>query len=134
MIRAVLDTNIFISSIFWCGAPYLVVQKGLRGDFVIVTSLEILKEVKNTLHKKFRFPVEDTNTFLEIITLNSYLVEPRKRIRAIKADPYDNKIIECAVAGRAHFIISGDRHLLDLRRYENIEIITPQQFLNIYEV
>ena len=129
MIRAVLDTNVFISSIFWLGAPYRIVQKGFEGDFVIVTSPEILKEVGNTLHRKFRFPAEDTNTFLEIITLNSYLVEPQERIRAVKADPHDDKIIECALSGQAHFIVSGDHHLLDLRQYKDIKIVNPRQFL-----
>jgi len=129
MIRAVLDTNVFISALFWRGAPYQIMQKGLGGDFLIITSPEILKEIGETLQSKFEFPVEDTRAFLEIITLNSYVVEPRGRIEVVRADPSDNKIIECAVAGRAHFLVSGDRHLLNLKGYRGVKIVTPHQFL-----
>ncbi len=128
MIRAVLDTNIFISSLFWRGVPHHIVQRGLGGDFIIIISPEIIKEIGETLYSKFKFPAEDTRSFLEIIIVNSYLVEPRDRVEVIKKDPSDNKIIECAVAGRAHFIVSGDRHLLDLRGYGGIKIVTARKF------
>lgn len=129
MIRAVLDTNVFISALFWRGSPYHILQKGLGGEFLIITSPEILKEINDTLHRKFLFPVDDTNAFLEVITLNSYIVEPEERVRVVTADPSDNKIVECAIAGKAHFIVSGDKHLLKIKEYENIRIIAPAQLL-----
>ena len=128
MIRAVLDTNIFISALFWRGIPYHVVKKGLEGNFHILVSQGILEEVGEKLYQKFKFPVEDTRTFLEVITVDSYLVEPEEKVRIVKDDPSDNKIIECALAGRAHFIVSGDKHLLKIKEYKNIRIITPRQF------
>ncbi|MBI4159895.1 putative toxin-antitoxin system toxin component, PIN family [Candidatus Wolfebacteria bacterium] len=130
MIRAVLDTNVFISSLFWRGVPYQIVQKGLGGSFLIVTSLEILEEIGETLRRKFRFPAEDTRAFLGIITVNSHLAEPQDKVEVVRADPPDNKIIECAVAGRAHFIVSGDRHLLDLRKHGGAKIVTAREFLS----
>jgi len=54
---------------------------------------------------------------------------PSFRLRAIAEDPTDNKIIECAVAGEADYIVSGDRHVLDLLRYRNIAVVTPNNFL-----
>lgn len=129
MIRAVLDSNVFISSLFWRGAPYRIVQKGLGGGFIIITSPEVLREIGETLQRKFRFPIDDTNAFLEVITLNSYIVEPQEKVWIVKADPSDNKIIECAIAGEAHFIVSGDKHLLKVKEYTGVRILTPREFL-----
>ena len=125
-----MDTNIFISALFWRGAPYEVLRDGLDGQFTLLTSAEILRELEDRLKNKFRFPDSDTNEFLEIIAINSYIVESGARREAVKADPTDNKIIECAVSGRAHFIISGDHHLLDLQEYDGIEIINARKFLS----
>ncbi len=129
MIRAVLDTNIFISALFWKGAPYEVLKAGLDGKFTLLISTAILRELEERLKNKFHFPDDDTNEFLEIITLHSYIGEPKTLLKAVKADPTDNKIVECAVSGQAHFIVSGDRHLLDLRGYDGIKIVTARQFL-----
>lgn len=129
MIKAVLDTNIFISALFWRGAPYRVVEQGLGGAFIIVTSQGIIQETGRTLTQKFEFPLEDTREFLKTIVLSSYVVSPTERLRVVKADPDDDKIIECAVAGDARFIVSGDRHLLDIEKYRSIVMISPQDFL-----
>jgi len=129
MIRAVLDTNIFISALFWRGAPYEVLKAGLAGRFTLLVSAEIIWELKERLKNKFRFPDSDTDEFLEVVTLNSYIVKPVIQLKIVRADPTDNKIIECAIAGQAHFLVSGDRHLLDLKEYRSVKIITPRQFL-----
>jgi len=131
MIKAVLDTNVLISSLFWKGAPYKIFQKGLGGTFIILTSLEILEEVKNKLINKFRFPLQDTNDFIEIITINSKIIKPTTKFDIVKEDPSDNKIIECALAGEANYIVSGDKHLLDIKRYNKIKIILPKDFLKL---
>lgn len=131
MIRAVLDTNVYISSLFWRGAPYLIVQEGLRGFFMMLTSEAILEEVEHTLQRKFQFPLEDTRTFIEIIALNAHIIEPNFRVSIVIADPTDNKIVECAIAGQADFIISGDKHILTLKKYKGIEMLSPASFLDI---
>lgn len=131
MIRAVLDTNVFISSLFWRGAPYEIVKKGFAGAFVMITSKEILKEVEQTLTKKFQFPTEDTHAFLKIIALSARIVESKSRLAVVSADPDDNKIIECAVSGQADYIISGDKDLLDLKKYQQIGILPPAAFLKM---
>lgn len=129
MIKAVLDTNIFISALFWRGAPYRVVEQGLGGAFIMVTSPDIIQETSRTLTRKFEFPLEDTREFLETIVLGSYVVSPTERLHVVKADPDDDKIIECAIAGDASFVVSGDRHLLDIENYRSIMMISPQDFL-----
>ena len=73
MIRAVLDTNIFISALFWRGAPHEVLRAGLDGKYTLLTSAAILRELEERLKNKFHFPDVDTNEFLEVVTLNSYI-------------------------------------------------------------
>lgn len=131
MIKAVLDTNVFISALFWKGSPYQVLKNGIEGEFVIVSSSEILAEVRERLLNKFEFPPEDTFSFIEIITVNSFIVDPLLNLNIVKVDPKDNKIIECAVAGKADYIVSGDKHLLDIKEYDKIKIISPKEFLEI---
>ena len=131
MIRAVLDTNIFISALFWRGKPNKAVRDGLEGKFTLLISADILREIEERLKNKFHFPENDTNEFLEVITLNSYIVEPQIKLNVVRADPKDNKIVECAVAGQAHFIVSGDRHLLDLRGYDRVKIVNAHKFLSL---
>ena len=131
MIKAVLDTNILISSLFWKGAPYEIVQKGIGGAFIIVLSPEIIRETEDKLKNKFKFSVENTNAFLEVVALNSFIVEPMIKLRIVKADSTDDKIIECAVAGNVDYIVSGDKHLLNIKKHEQINIITPSKFLKL---
>lgn len=131
MIKAVLDANIFISSLFWRGAPYKIVQKGLKGIFIILTSLEILEEVRDKLINKFHFPLEDTNDFIEILAINSKIIEPTIKLNIVKEDLSDNKIIECGLTGKANYIVSGDKHLLKIKEYQKIKIITSQNFLKL---
>src|SRR3989344_2043204 len=72
--------------------------------------------------------MEMQRTVEEIITL-SKIVEPKSKLDIIKEDPDDNKILECAVEGKVDYIISQDKHLLDIKEYKEIKIITPKDFL-----
>lgn len=133
MIKAVLDTNVILSALFWRDAPYLILKKAIKGDFLFLTSPDILKEVKEKLIFKFKVPQEKVREYLEALIVNSKIVIPQKRLKIVKADPNDNKIIECAFEGKADFIISGDTHLKSLRHYKNIKIISPKQALKIFQ-
>ena len=95
----------------------------------MVTSQDIIQEIGRTLTRKFGFPLEDTREFLKTIVLSSYVVSPTEKLYVVEADPDDDKIIECAIAGDASLIVSGDRHLLDMKKYRSIVIISPQDFL-----
>jgi len=80
---------------------------------------------------KFGYTDEEINTFVEAIISFSDIVNPEIVIEAIKADPDDNKILECAVAAGASYIVSGDKHLLELKEYRKIKIITPKAALDL---
>ncbi len=127
MIRAVLDTNVFISALFWRGAPYRVFQAGLRKEFALICSVDILEEVGFTLIRKFDFPLEQTKAFLQIISANAEIVTPQK-IKRIVRDSNDDKIIACALNGGADYIVTGDKDLLVLKGYRSMKIVTPKKF------
>lgn len=131
MIKAVLDTNVFISALFWKGAPYQIFKKILMGAILNFTSPQILEELKERLLYKFKLPPEKMKEFLEIIIFNSKIVYPKKKLKIVKKDPSDNKIIECALEAKASFIISGDKHLLKVKEYKGIKIISPKKFLDL---
>ena len=131
MIKAVLDTNVFISALFWTGSPHNVLEKTLEGGFILVISGAILEEIEERLLNKFKFPVEDILSFLEIIVLNSHIVEPNIKLEAVPQDPNDNKIIECAVSGNADYIVTGDKDILNLKEFRGIKIITSNHFLKV---
>ncbi len=130
-IRAVLDTNVIISAIFWRGAPYKVMKKALQRDFILVISPDILEEVSERLKHKFNLPREEIETLMNILLSYSDIVEPTTKVNVVKADENDNKIIECAIDGEADFIVTGDHHLLELKSYKSIKIITPAEFLKL---
>lgn len=131
MIKAVLDTNIFVSALFWKGAPHTVVRTGIAGEFVMIASPAIISELQETVVVKFGFPDEDARDYLRLIALHAFLVEPREEPHIVAADPSDDKILACAVAGSADFIVTGDKHLLSLRDFSGIRIVTPSSFLSI---
>lgn len=133
MIKIVLDTNVFISALFWKGVPYQVFREIVKGAVLNFTSPQILQEIREKLLIKFKLPPEKVKEFLEIIVFNSKIINPDKEVDIVKKDPKDNKIIECALGARASFIISGDKHLLEIREYEEIKIISPGEFLSKIE-
>lgn len=128
MTKVVFDTNVYISALFWRGVPFHLFQKFLRGEISNYISPQILKEIDEKLSKKFHIPPKKAGEFLEIITFNSTIVHPRIDLRVVRADPSDNKIIECAVEAKVSYIISGDKHLLEIASYKNIEIVSPREF------
>lgn len=79
---------------------------------------------------KFDFEIGKLELFEELILAISELVEPKIKINIIKDDPDDNKILECAVEGKVNYIVSGDKHLLRVRAYQGIKIITPREFMD----
>ena len=121
--RIVIDTNIYISAIFWGGKPRAIVDLGRSGQVLIFTSSEIEEETK--------FGLSDEEAAQILLDFSTFTVPVKvsRRIAVIDDDPDDDKFIECAVASRAGFIVSGDKHLLDLKGYEGIEIMKAADFL-----
>ncbi len=127
MLRTVLDTNIYISALFG-GHPEDVYRAALRGRFILLSSPAILAELATILREKFAFPEEDVRAYIKQIGQKAEVVKPKLTLRIVADEP-DNRILECAVAGEADLIVSGDFDLLSLKQYEGIGIVRPIEFL-----
>ncbi len=130
MTKVVLDINIFISALFWKGIPHQIFIKILKREILNFTSPQILEELKEKLLDKFKLPPEKVKEFLEIIIFSSQIVQPKRKLNVVKKDPSDNKIIECALEAKTSFIISGDKHLLEIKECRGIKIVSPKEFLS----
>jgi len=126
----VLDTNVLISALIFGENPREILEKAIRGELSICLSEEILSELCGVLQRpKFGFPTTMVNQILSELAAIAELIVPSNEISEIKVDPTDNRVLECAMEAQAEYIGSGDDHLLDLREYSSIKIISPQQFL-----
>lgn len=133
----VLDTNTVISAMFWKGAPRQVLDLARSGKYTLFTSSDLLAELANVLgRKKFSEQLKRANTTVDDLVLGyAALANPlrSKRIpKTITADPDDDKVLACAFTANADLIVSGDSHLLDLREFEGIRIVTVNQLLEQY--
>ena len=132
MLKFVFDTNVFVSALMSKrGNPALLLDR-VRKSYTLFISKDILSELKDVISReKFSYTEAEVNTFVEAIISFADVVNPEIKIDAIKADPDDNMILECAVTSGASYIVSGDKHLLDLKEYGMIKIITPKAALDL---
>lgn len=129
MIKAVLDTNIYISAYLWKGKPHKILKLGLKEEIIIIYSKPIARELREKLLTKFSKSNEKATSYLGFIERMVYLVEPVKISNIVKQDPSDDKIIATAIAGKADYIVSGDKHLLNLKEVRGIKIVNSTEFL-----
>lgn len=128
--RVVLDTNVVVSS-FWGGVPGEVVTAWFAGRYTLLISAPMLAEYHATLARLLP-ETPPIAHFLHAVYLRAVTVTPRERLTVVRQDPSDDRFLECAVAGRAHCLVSGDRHLLSLRVFHGIPIVTPRAFLDAF--
>ena len=132
MIRIVVDTNILISAFLFGGKPEMVLEKALLGHVGLVASRDILNELEGVLcGRKFRYPPEIARRIVREFEAMCEIVTPTRNLAVVKADSYDNMVLECAVEARVDYVVSDDSHLLKLKRFEDIPILTPAQFLKV---
>lgn len=137
--KAVIDTNILVSGIISPkGSPRKILELARKEIFKVVTSASINHEILEVLHRDYIYVqyglseniIDDIALFLYEGTL---LTEDVYKFSPVKKDPSDNKFINCAVEGEADYIVSGDEHLLGLKHYKGIQIISAADFLRILE-
>ncbi|MCZ7362372.1 MAG: putative toxin-antitoxin system toxin component, PIN family [Candidatus Methanoperedens sp.] len=132
MLKIVFDTNVFVSALMSKGGNPALLLDRVRRSYTLFISKDILGELKDVISRdKFDYTETEVNTFVEAIISFADVVNPEIKIDAIKADPDDNKILECAVTSGASYIVSGDKHLLELKEYRKIKIITPKAALDL---
>jgi putative PIN family toxin of toxin-antitoxin system len=130
-VRVVLDTNAIVSALLFTGISSDLVSLWQNGVVTLLLSRDILDEYLRVLsYPKFELSEEEIKQLIqEEILPYAEVVKPKRRLRVVQSDPSDDKFLECAVAGKARVIISGDKDLLSLGRYRRIRIQTPAQFL-----
>lgn len=133
MKRVVLDTNIIISSALG-GALVLVLEKWDAGKFTVIVTTDLVSEYFEVLNRpKFGLKQATIDKITNYIYQFSEFVVPEERIQFIVDDPKDDKFLEAAIAGKVDFIVSGDNHLLELKEFRSIPIITGREFLDWLE-
>jgi len=133
-IRVVIDTNVLVSAILFGGTPGELIPLWESGRIKPLASKEIIDEyIKVLTYPKFGLSEAEINYILynEILTYFD-IIQVKDRPVIIKVDPSDDKFIHCAKTGTAGVIISGDQHLLSLKTYQKIKILTPVEFLSNY--
>jgi putative PIN family toxin of toxin-antitoxin system len=134
MARVVADTNVFISALMFGGLPGRFLNLALGREFTLITSKALLDELDEKLRGKFAVSESDAWTIRAKLEANAILADPDFELNAVPSDPDDNRVLECALAGNADTIVSGDRHLLRISSFEGIAIVTVRQFLETAEV
>lgn len=124
-----VDTNVYVSAIFWGGKPRHVIDLGRDGKIQIFTSEDIEKEILDKLMIKFGLNSDDAGRVMADFSTFTKPVRVSRRIHVVKDDPDDDKFIECTVECGAEFIISGDKRLLKMKKYEGIDIMNAATFL-----
>ena len=127
--KAVFDTNIFISAFAIPGGKaeeaYIY---ALRGRFTLYCSVAILTETAQKLREKFNWPNDRITRFLKMTAKISMVLKTHPNIHLLSDGP-DNRILECALAAKADYIVTGDKHLLSLKEFQDIKIIRLSEFL-----
>ena len=131
--RIVLDTNVFISGIFFTGPPYQILKAWRDGRVKLLVSPSILDEYQRIgAELALQFRDVDLKPFLDLLTVQAEIVLAHTLPPVIHDDPSDDKFLEVAVAGKASYIISGDKHLLTLSEFQGIKILKPKDFTQRY--
>jgi putative PIN family toxin of toxin-antitoxin system len=127
--RFVADTNVIVSALVFGGVPRRAPELAEAGRHELFYSEAIQREVRRVLGEKFGWDTMALQKVLSVLWSMGEMVVPRITIRVVLDDPDDDRILECALAANADLIVSGDRHLLRLHKYESIAIVSPREFI-----
>ena len=134
--RAVIDTNVLVSGLFWHGAPHTLLEQVRAGTLVLISSPVLLTELENVIGRaKFdailaRSTTSREQTLTEL-RLCAEVIEPPPLALPVCRDPDDDAVLALALAAQADLIVSGDDDLLALKQYQGIPILAPAQALRL---
>lgn len=131
--RVVLDTNVFVSAVLG-RTLQTIFDHWQTGSFVLIVSNEIIREYLGVLRRpKFHLTPEIIDPIMAQIFQQAEFVTPDMHIKIIETDPSDNKFLEAAIFGQAQYVVSGDNHLLELKSYKGVSVITAREFISTLE-
>ncbi len=128
--KVVLDTNVFVSGIFFNGPPFQILQAWRDGMVQLVVSPEILAEYQRVgVILASQHPAIHFEPVIEFVIQNAAIYSAPPLLESVCDDPDDDKFLACALAGGCNLIVSGDKHLLAASGYRKIEVMKPREFL-----
>jgi|SRR3989344_6264946 len=136
-LKVVIDTNVLVSALLRrTSIPHQIHQAYRDGKFIVIISPEILKEIGEVIHREYirkrsRMIEGDRKNFIKELYNLSVMTEGKRKVTIVKADPDDNKFIAAALEGEADYIVTGDIHLLSLKEYKGVRIVTPREFTSL---
>jgi putative PIN family toxin of toxin-antitoxin system len=128
-----LDTNVIISAILFGGIPRQVLELAIDKRVQPVTSPLLLSELSDILRKKFKFSTLMVKRIDTQIRKIHRIVEPDNEVRRAR-DSADNRVLEAASFGMCDYIVTGDKDLLDIQTWHRIKIVTPAEFIVIFQI
>jgi uncharacterized protein len=132
-VRVVFDTNVYVSAFAIPGGnaedAYL---HATQGTFELVTSIFILTETAGILRTKFDWSEDKVTQLLQSIGRTATVVKTHPHLHVLQDEP-DNRVLECAVAAQADYLVTGDRHLLALQHHEQTTLISLAEFLALLD-
>lgn len=141
MIRAVLDANVFISALIRPEGPpgQILIELVEREAFALILSAAIVEEVRRTLDdprlkRHVRLTSQEIEAWLASLQGVAELVEGRRSVIVVASDPDDDKYFAAAVEGAADVVVSGDKHVLEVKQFERIRVLTPRAFLDMLRI
>ena len=130
--KIIIDNNVLISGLGWNGTPRIILEQVIAGKYVFLISNKQMEELRKVLtYPKFKFTKKQIEKYIKLIQSISLCVLTKTKIQVIKEDPADNMFLELAHETGADYIITGDMHLLKLKKYNKTDIINPQYFLKL---
>jgi putative PIN family toxin of toxin-antitoxin system len=139
VLRIVLDTNILVSGIISASGPSARILDAWRDHrFLLVTSVEILEEVRRVLRypriaDKYHISSTDVRDLMNLLEQEAVVLSNIPEVSVVLEDPDDNKFLACALQAEADFIASGDRHLLAIREHGGIPVVTARALMEYME-
>jgi putative PIN family toxin of toxin-antitoxin system len=129
--KIVLDTNVFVSGVFFGGQPGKVLSLWRDGKVRLVLSPDILEEYIEVLYRLEKlYPPIEVQPILNLILAGSEITTAQPLEEPVSADPDDDKFIACALSSGAGVIVSGDKHLLAVDGYRGIKVVEPAEFIS----
>lgn len=131
--KVVIDTNVLISAFMFSGMPNQVLQEVIKEKCDLYLSHEILNEFLHVLSRpKFQLTEPQVKLFYEELIHITNIVYPQKKLKIVKVDPSDDILFECALEAGSGFLISGNRHVLNIGHYRTTKVITPREYIDQY--
>lgn len=137
--RIVIDTNVLVSAVLNPhGKPAAILDAVIDGDLSLIFSAAMLEKARRVFSypkiqkilKQNKISLKEVKNYIDRLNKTAIIVPGQTKLDVIKDDPDDNIVLACALEGKAHYIVSGDQHLISLETYKTIEIVSPAVFLS----